>query len=611
MALPVSIEAEGVIFLGGKMAATAKKKAKKEKKQYFNDLLLPIIFTLCVLPFTVRLKEYDYGYGGYAWHSEYSVLQDLYTYYRMWFFLIIVAIAAIVLVFRMALYKEKNKSARAFIPFAVYLGFVALSCISSANPKAAWLGNIPAMEGFLVLAGYGIIAFYTYQIMETERDYATVYKGMEISFVLMSIIGWMQVFMKDPLLFPVIQKLIMSEEYYEYYEGQMYNIFTGNNVSLSLYNPNYAVIYLIMFACVFAAGAFCSKEKKQKIISVVLLIDALILTWFTYSRAGLVALLVVGVMCIVVYFKETGVKKLRYALYLAGGLLALAGAFVAVDMAVFDGHYVHRMIDAKKDDQLKDILTTGQGVQIDYGDENFLLSLTDEETGTVLRVTDAAGTECAALTEADEEYRLPIATECEVSVAQWNDRPCIFLYMYDNLLTFAKEGDAYVYVTAWGKEDQMVAVEHVDAGGLENLGSGRIYIWTRILPILKHYLLLGSGPDTFAEVFPQNDYAGKLVYAENPARIMERAHNDYLMKWVQTGLLSVVSLIVFYIFILKKGGISFKRKCFEHSSKNIMAFGCLLGCVAYMVCGMFSDSTLYTSPVFYVFAGIVLSASDK
>ena len=112
-------------------------------------------------------------------------------------------------------------------------------------------------------------------------------------------------------------------------------------------------------------------------------------------------------------------------------------------------------------------------------------------------------------------------------------------------------------------------------------------------------------------MFPQNDYAGKLVYAENPARIMERAHNDYLMKWVQTGLLSVAALIVFYIFILKKGGIFFKREGWERSTKNIVAFGCLLGCVAYMVCGLFSDSTLYTSPAFYVFAGIVLSATNK
>ena len=239
-----------------------------------------------------------------------------------------------------------------------------------------------------------------------------------------------------------------------------------------------------------------------------------------------------------------------------------------------------------------------------------MLSLTEEGEETVLQVTDAAGAEHVVLTEADEEYRLPIATECEVSVAQWDDRPCIFLYMYDNLLTFTKEGDSYVYITSWGKEDQMVAVEHVDAGGLEDLGSGRVYIWTRIIPMLKRYLLIGSGPDTFAEVFPQNDYAGKLVYAENPARIIERAHNDYLMKWVQTGLLSVGALITFYIFILKKGGIFFKREGWEHSTKNIVAFGCLLGCVAYMVCGLFSDSTLYTSPVFYVFAGIVLSATN-
>lgn len=41
--------------------------------------------------------------------------------------------------------------------------------------------------------------------------------------------------------------------------------------------------------------------------------------------------------------------------------------------------------------------------------------------------------------------------------------------------------------------------------------------------MLKHDILKGSGPDTFAEVFPQNDYAGKMIYAESTGRIMERA----------------------------------------------------------------------------------------
>jgi O-antigen ligase len=155
----------------------------------------------------------------------------------------------------------------------------------------------------------------------------------------------------------------------------------------------------------------------------------------------------------------------------------------------------------------------------------------------------------------------------------------------------------------------MVEVAHADAGGLEYLGSGRVYIWTRIVPLLKKYILVGSGPDTFAEVYPQNDYAGKLVYADTPARIIERAHNDYLMKWVQTGLLSVAALLAFYFLLLKKGFAYFGDGAWACSVKNLLALGCLLGCVAYMVCGLFSDSTLYTSPVFYVFTGIVLSAA--
>lgn len=589
------------------MAANTKKKAKKKEKQYFNDLLLPIIFTLCILPFTVRLKEYEYGYSKYAWHSPESVMQDLYTYYRMWFFLIIVCLAFVVLIFRMGLYKEKSKPVKIFIPFLVYLGFAALSCVFSVNPKAAWLGNFVDLEGFFVLAGYGIIAFYTYQIMETERDYAAVLKGVEISFVIMSVIGWMQVFMKDPLQYSFVQKLIMSEEYYEYYEGEMYSVFTGNNVSLSLYNPNFAVIYLIMFACVFAVNALLAESRKQRIVSAILLADALILTWFTYSRAGLVALLIVAVLFAVIYIKRKDGKKLKFILYAAGGAVVIAVAFIAVDLTAFGGHYMNRLIDEKKDNQLKSILTTSEGVEINYGEDSFLLQIAEEGEQEVLNVIDTENNICATLRDEEDSYLLPISTECEIDYFEWDGENSIFVSMYDNLLTFTKRDSEYIYVTTWGKEDQMVEVDHVDAGGLEYLGSGRVYIWTRILPMLKKYLLVGSGPDTFAEVFPQNDYSGKLVYAENPARIMERAHNDYLMKWVQTGLISVVALLVFYILTLKKGYRFYKDGKWACSTKNLLALGCLLGCVAYMVCGLFSDSTLYTSPVFYVFMGIVLS----
>jgi O-antigen ligase len=213
------------------------------------------------------------------------------------------------------------------------------------------------------------------------------------------------------------------------------------------------------------------------------------------------------------------------------------------------------------------------------------------------------------LTSAEDSYVLPIGTECEIDFFTIDGENTIWVELYDNALTFTERDGEYIYETSWGKEDQMAEVAHADAGGLEYLGSGRVYIWTRIVPLLKKYILVGSGPDTFAEVYPQNDYAGKLVYAGTPARIIERAHNDYLMKWVQTGLLSVAALLAFYFLLLKKGFTYFGDGAWMCSAKNLLALGCLLGCVAYMVCGLFSDSTLYTSPVFYVFAGIVLSVS--
>lgn len=41
--------------------------------------------------------------------------------------------------------------------------------------------------------------------------------------------------------------------------------------------------------------------------------------------------------------------------------------------------------------------------------------------------------------------------------------------------------------------------------------------------MLKDYLIVGSGPDTFAEAFSQNDYVGKMVYAQSTRRVMEGA----------------------------------------------------------------------------------------
>lgn len=557
----------------------------KKKKQHFNDLLLPIVAVLCIMPFTVYLAEYDYGYSGYLWHSDNSIMQEFYAYYRSIFFLVILFFVVVVLAFRFAIDRENRKPAKLFLPLLVYSVLALLSSLISVNRTAAFRGNYVSFQGFFVLAGYCLMAYYTYETMRQESDYRSILHAIMVMFVPMSVIGWLQVFDLDLLNFEWVQKIVMPDSLFEIYGGTVENAFTGNNVFLSLYNPNYAAIFLVMFSCVFLIQVLTAQEKKEKIIASVFLIDALLLCWFTYTRAALAAFVAAVVLLIVMMGKSRGRKAVLYTA-LAGATLFLL--LFAVDAAVFNGKFAGRIIDEPKSDKLESVLTKEGGVEITYDGVTCVLSMEDVAEG---------------------EISLPFSGECYADRMDWDGETLLIVQLEDVSLQFVEREGTYYYETEWGKTDSLVEIPAADFHGYEYLGSGRLYIWSRVLPMLKDYIFLGSGPDTFAEVYPQNDYIGKAVYAENPGRIMEGAHNDYLMRWVQTGFLSLAALLVFYGIFLKKC-FAYYRKCPLDTMGQRLGFGCFLGCVGYLVCSFFSDGMLYTTPVFFVFAGIALAAGS-
>lgn len=562
-----------------------RKNTGKKTKQHFNDLLLPIVAVLCILPFTVYLAEYDYGYSGYLWHSNDSIMQDFYAYYRSIFFLVILFFVLVVLAFSFAIDREHIKKTKIFLPLLAYSGFALLSSLCSDNILAAFRGNYESFQGFFVLIGYCLIAYYTYQMMRQESDYKSILHAIMVMFVPMSLIGWLQVFHLDLLNFEWVQKIVMPNALYEVYGGAVEDVFTGNNVFLSLYNPNYAAIFLVMFACVFLLQFLTVQEKKEKIIAAVFLLDALVLCWFTYTRAALVAFVVVVAVLMIIMGKSGERKVILYIALSGAGLLVL---LLVMDTALFGGKFASRIMDEPKNAKLESIHTTEDGVEITYGGATCVLRLEDVAEG---------------------EIKLSLPGECYADSLEWDGEEQILVKLDDITLQFVEQDGTYYYYTEWGKTDSMQKVAAVDFHGYEYLGSGRLYIWSRVLPILKRYIFLGSGPDTFAEVYPQNDYVGKLVYAENPGRIMEGAHNDYLMRWVQTGLLSLLALLVFYGMFIRKC-FRYYRQCGLSTVREKLGLGCFLGCIGYLVCSFFSDSTLYTTPIFYVFAGIALAAAD-
>lgn len=584
------------------------KRNKRNGGEHFNDLLLPVIFTLCVLPFAVYLAEYDYGFGDYLWHSTNSVTQNFYNYYRERFFIVIAAFAVIILAFRLGLYKDRTKPVRIFLPFAVYSGFVVLSAVLSSHPNTAWFGGFVGMQGAFALIGYGVLAFYAYQILEQESDYRSIMRAVLVMFTLISIVGWFQIAKHDLLNYEWMQRLTMSDALFAKYGGTVEDLFTGNNVFLTLYNPNYAAVFLVMFATLFAVFFVTAQEKKERVLYGIYLADALVLCWFTYTRAALVALvlilfLLVLVRCTGKKSKDRTNKAWGRSFGILLGIVVLLMAVLFLIDALGSGKYTGRLLDEKKDSRLKSIVTTEAGVTVNYDGTSYRFAI---ENGNV-KAFDADGKEVVLTQTADGDYRLPFSENSFVNALEWGNQEELLFFINDYTLTFVKHPDSYYYATEWGKEDLMTEISHVDFRGLEYLGSGRVYIWSRVLPLLPQYLLTGSGPDTFAEAFPQNDYVGKMIYSKSTARIIESAHNDYLTCWVQTGFLSLVALLVFYVLFFRQT-VPYYRNCELFTVKNRLGLGCFLGCAGYLVCCFFNDGTLYTTPVFYVFLGIALAA---
>lgn len=571
------------------------KKAEK-KQQGMWDILIPVLLVIAVLPWVVHLAIYSCGYSGYDWYSQNDTLTDFYCYYKSYFLDVVGIFAGIVLLFRLGLYKEKTKTMKIYIPIGIYLLFVLISTIFSINMAASMQGNFESFESCLVLFAYCILSIYAYQVMEYERDYKIIWYAIVGITMFFMLIGIFQIFHCDLMNFEWVQRLVMTKEEFDLYAGEVEDAFTGNNVYLTLYNPNYAGITLNMLFAVIFVMFLTEKETKKKAGYGILSAGVFVLIWYTYSRASLLAVFLTIVLALVLGLRKGKTQiKAKYLLSgVAGGILLLGGLLL-LD-AGMDFKYLSRMIDKNTREPLESMITDEKGIRIDYADENYLLYI---ENDTLLCAVEAEETPLTA--KEGEEMHLPMEKNAKAVFYEHE----IYLYLAENTLTFVQEPDAYYYKTVSGKITSMVPIEAADFHGLEYLGSARGYIWSRVVPMLKDYFFIGSGPDTFAEVFPQHDYAGKVVYSDRPDMVIEKAHNDYLTKWIQTGGISVICIVVFYLLFIKKGwGVYTESK----GMTARIGSGCYLACISYMFTALFNDSTLQTSPLFWVFAGIALSS---
>ncbi|MFB3160727.1 O-antigen ligase family protein [Neobacillus sp. 179-J 1A1 HS] len=133
-------------------------------------------------------------------------------------------------------------------------------------------------------------------------------------------------------------------------------------------------------------------------------------------------------------------------------------------------------------------------------------------------------------------------------------------------------------------------------------GSSRIFIWKNSLPLIKEYFWVGSGPDSFEFVYPNNKKNKEFLSNS----IVDKAHNEYLQIAITLGVPALLSYLLFIFLILRRAFCAVKL---AEGYERIIIYGLIATIIGYLVQAFFNISTVPVAPIFWPILGITLAKS--
>lgn len=574
--------------------------------------LLPIILVLAVVPFVMYYYAYPTNLEGYDWQAAtliYSV--DIFLYGKG-FVLCLTALLMVGLFFYTRQQRKELKNET--IPLLMYTILIVFSTLCSKYRYFSVHGCQDQFESVWVLFAYLITAVYTMYILDEERNIRTAMYALLIGGAVMAVLGILQLLKLDPFRTDLFAKLLLLGT------GQDTMTFTvaEGTVYTTLFNQNYVGAYACILIPCAVGFAIAAKKKWMKILCLILVGALLVCIFGANAKNGVIALFLCAILMVVIYRKELlrNIRKLILALVIA------IAAIIAVNFAsgnlitnTFINIYNNLIASATPTEQrLVDVIT---------GDDELELVLSDESLHIQYQV-NADGTVFFGIkdTEGNEIMYQQNSTMVDLMDARFSDiklEPCMIdddyaftVYIDDLTWNFSnqvKDGTFYFYNFAhkWVKLEKADSAVFTDC---TQLFSGRGYIWAKTIPLLKNYIFIGSGPDTFQLVFPQYDYVD-LTYKFGPNLLITRAHNMYLQMAVQTGVISLICFLVFYgMYFYKCCKIYIKRKKQTGETWLFHAgAGIFVGSFGYMLSGIVNDSLPVTAPIFWCIMGIGIAVN--
>ena len=550
--------------------------------QVKNKILInmPFIIIACVIPvihWHIRVMH----------NEEMGMVLLKTTWYDDYFNLIkaVFLLFAVLLMFIIYLFNRDTDIGfpKVFMFPVFYFLFVLLSTYKSSYPISAFVGIIDRYEGCLTQFCYMLTLIFSFYLIQDLRQYIAITKFMLIASIIVAFAGILQ--------------------------------FTGVNASEPAYtvsstigNSNYVGTYsVIMLPCAVSIVFYEQDFAKRACFLLLFIGSALFLLFGSMSGAAFGAAFIAAAV-FAVFMRREIIKQYKWFI-----ALMVYGIFIFLLINSYSKglllEELKKMYPFHNENGNKlyfeDVNLSGESASIKTN--RWTLNIKCDNDG--FGFSDELGKPVAVQKDHEMQklYFFDRYTGITGLLRENEEFQWLMLDIEGKDIEFVKY-DGKLHVV--GYNGLITDIEHPETFGFkgrESFASGRGYIWSRALPLLKKAVFLGYGPDTFTYIFPQNDIAGKLNYGAIWV-IIGKPHNWYLQVALGSGILSLVFLLCFILwFIIKSMKLlaarSHQRNNGGNSEERVFLCAALSAVIGYLAAGVFNDSVVAVSPIFWMMLG--------
>lgn len=582
-------------------------KISSSKKQ-INYLLVPLLLVLLVIPLIVHEYNYSNEYQQFAWFPNREKVTDFFLFYKSIFLTVDGIIIALILLYQRFTDKKMNGYKTWMIPLGLYAILVTASAIMSDYKQIVWNGGYEQFESTLVLLTYCLLVIYAYRNVKSERDIRLLIRFTAVGIALITLLGSFQAIGLDLFRTDLGKALILGPSNWKNINNIDFQ-FEKNRVYSSLYNPNYIGVYASLFFPIVVGFSVFTNEKWKKITAATLALLLVICTFGAQSKTGLIVLIITSIILMIVLRKKV-FKNMKVFILT---VLTVLVVFIIINISQnfsYLSTLKNALIGSEEAKPLQAVEVTNDYIKIDYNNKPIYVKC---------EITDDNSLNCTIYDENGEPHNNnydSTITSYTLLDPEFNGITVSPVYLDENgtlgceividnqtwYFLSKTESNSYEYYNAYGRIDNIAKPIDTFLKGHESLFSGRGYIWSRSIPMLKNSWFIGTGADTYGYLFPQNDYVGKANYGFANS-IITKPHNMYLQIGIQTGMLSLMSFLVFYILYVIDCIKTYHRCNYETYTEQIGIL-LLIGTIGYMISGIINDSTVTVSPMFWSIIGI-------